>query len=45
MTSKLRISAVQPVAGKHALDIEWNNGKRHTVDVTEHIKTFPVLSR
>ncbi|MNY27494.1 DUF2442 domain-containing protein [Pseudomonas fluorescens] len=43
MTSKLRISAVQPVAGKHALDIEWNNGKRHTVDVTEHIKTFPVL--
>ncbi|MGF6401766.1 hypothetical protein ABH905_005432 [Pseudomonas frederiksbergensis] len=43
MTSKLRISAVQPVAGKHALNVEWSNGKRHTVDVTEHIKTFPAL--
>ena len=43
MTSKLRISAVQPVAGKHALNIEWSNGKRHTVDVSEHIKTFPAL--
>lgn len=43
MTSKLRISAVQPVAGKHALNIEWNNGKQHVIDVSEHIKTFPVL--
>lgn len=43
MTSKLRISAVQPVAGKHALEIEWNNGKRQTVDLLEHINTFPVL--
>jgi hypothetical protein len=43
MTSKLRISAVQPVAGKHAIEIEWSNGKRHTVDLTDHINTFPVL--
>jgi hypothetical protein len=43
MISKLRISAVQPVAGKRGLNVEWNNSKRHTVDVTEHIKTFPVL--
>lgn len=44
MTSKLRISAVQPVAGKHALDIEWSNGRRHIVDLAEHINTFTVLS-
>ncbi|MBD8090332.1 DUF2442 domain-containing protein [Pseudomonas fluorescens] len=43
MTSKLRISAVQPVAGKHALQIEWNNGKRHTVDLLDHINAFPIL--
>jgi len=43
MTSKLRISAVQPVAGKHAIEIEWNNDKRHTVDLTDHINIFPLL--
>ena len=43
MTSKLRISAVQPVAGEHALEIEWSNGKRNTVDLIDHINTFPVL--
>ncbi|MGY2684454.1 DUF2442 domain-containing protein [Pseudomonas tolaasii] len=43
MTSKLRISAVQPVAGKHALKIEWNNGKRHTVDLLDHINNFSIL--
>lgn len=43
MTSKLRISAVQPVAGKRALQIEWNNGKRHTVDLLDHINAFPIL--
>jgi hypothetical protein len=43
MTSKLRIYAVQPVAGKHAIEIEWSNGKRHTVDLSDHINTFPIL--
>ncbi|PRA26599.1 DUF2442 domain-containing protein [Pseudomonas poae] len=43
MTSKLRISAVKPVAGKHALEIEWNNGEKHAVDLTDHIESFPVL--
>ncbi|NWC97367.1 DUF2442 domain-containing protein [Pseudomonas sp. P7779] len=43
MTSKLRISAVQPVASKHAIEIEWNNDKRHTVDLTDHINIFPLL--
>ncbi|MBC3253879.1 DUF2442 domain-containing protein [Pseudomonas paralactis] len=44
MTSKLCISAVQPVAGKHALEIEWSNGRRHIVALAEHINTFTVLS-
>ncbi|KIH84294.1 DUF2442 domain-containing protein [Pseudomonas batumici] len=43
MTSKLRITAVQPVADKLALTVDWNNGKRHTVDLAEHIRAFPVL--
>lgn len=43
MASKLRITAVQAVAGKHALTIDWSNGKRHTVDLIEHIHTFPIL--
>ncbi|TFY93605.1 DUF2442 domain-containing protein [Pseudomonas nabeulensis] len=43
MSSKLRISAVQPVAGEHALEVEWNNRMRHTVDLTDHINTFSIL--
>lgn len=43
MTTKLRIAAVQPVTGKHALTIDWSNGKRHTVDLSEYIRSFPVL--
>jgi len=44
MASKLRIAAVQPVTGQHALIIDWNNGKRHTVDLAAFIKQFPILA-
>jgi hypothetical protein len=43
MTSKVRIVSVKPVAGKHALQIEFANGKRYTVKLKEHIRRFPVL--
>lgn len=43
MTSKIRIAAVRAVAGKYELDIKWSNGKRHVVNLAEHIRSFPVL--
>ncbi|WP_346832399.1 DUF2442 domain-containing protein [Pseudomonas abietaniphila] len=44
MASKLRIAGVQPVAGKHALTVEWSNGKRHIVDLSDVLDQFPILS-
>jgi len=44
MPSKLRIAAVQPVPGKHALIIDWNNGKRHTVDLSAFLDQFPAFA-
>lgn len=44
MPSKLRIAAVQPVPGKYALIIDWNNGKRHTVDLSGFLDQFPALA-
>ncbi|SFP80785.1 Protein of unknown function [Geopseudomonas sagittaria] len=43
MTSKVRIHSVKPVAGKHALQVEFSNGKCYTVRLAEHIRSFPVL--
>lgn len=43
MTSKVRIHSVKPVAGKHALQVEFSNGKRYTVQLAEHIRSLPVL--
>lgn len=44
MASKLRIAGVQPVAGKHALTVDWSNGKRHIVDLSDVLDQFPILS-
>ena len=44
MASKLRIAGVQPVAGKHALTVDWSNGKRHVVDLSDVLDQFPILS-
>jgi len=44
MASKLRITGVQPVAGKHALTVDWSNGKRHVVDLSDVLDQFPILS-
>lgn len=44
MASKLRIAAVKAVADKHSLVIDWNNGKRHTVDLSDFIDQFPALA-
>jgi len=44
MNSKLRIAAVEPAAGKQKLHITWRDGKTHTVDLVEHIRTFAVLT-
>lgn len=43
MTSKVRIRSVEPVAGQHALEVEFGNGKRYTVQLAEHIRSFSVL--
>ena len=43
MISKARISSVKPVPGKHALQVEFANGKRYDVDLREYIRQFPVL--
>ena len=43
MISKARISGVRPVPGKHALLVEFADGKRYDVDLGEHIRLFPVL--
>lgn len=42
MTSKHQIAAVTPGHGL-TLTIEWRNGRRHTVDLTGHIRRFAVL--
>lgn len=42
MTSKHQIAAVTPGHGL-TLTIEWRNGKRSTVDLTDHIHRFTVL--
>ncbi|TDV70073.1 DUF2442 domain-containing protein [Pseudomonas sp. LP_7_YM] len=44
MPSKLRIAGVQPVPGMRALIIDWNNGKRHTVDLSTFLDQFPGLA-
>lgn len=44
MTSKTKLNSVKPVAGKHALLVEFGNGKRYRVDLREHIRSFPVLN-
>jgi DNA segregation ATPase FtsK/SpoIIIE-like protein len=41
--SKARITGVKPVPGENALQVEFANGKRHDVDLREHIRQFPVL--
>lgn len=43
MTSKVRIRSVEPVAGQHALQVEFGNRKRYTVELAEYIRSFPVL--
>ncbi|QKS82873.1 DUF2442 domain-containing protein [Pseudomonas bijieensis] len=43
MISKAKISSVKPVPGKHALQVEFDNGKRYDVDLREHIRQFLVL--
>lgn len=43
MTSKTKLNSVKPVTGKHALLVEFANGKRYRVDLGEHIRSFPVL--
>ena len=43
MTRKLCISAVRAIDSKHALEIEWNDGKRDTVYLFNHINSFAVL--
>ena len=44
MTSKLRIVAAQPVANSRSLILDWNNGKRHTVDLSAYIDQFQALA-
>ncbi len=44
MTSKLRIAAAQPVANSRSLILDWNNGKRHTVDLSAYIDQFEALT-
>ncbi|MEH6353117.1 DUF2442 domain-containing protein [Pseudomonas sp. 3JA] len=34
---------MKPAPGKHALQVEFANGKRYDVDLREHIRQFPVL--
>ena len=43
MTSKVRIRSVEPVAGQLALQVEFGNRKRYTVELAEYIRSFPVL--
>lgn len=43
MTSKVRIRSVAPVAGQLALQVEFGNRKRYTVELAEYIRSFPVL--
>ncbi|KIR12948.1 DUF2442 domain-containing protein [Pseudomonas sp. A-RE-23] len=43
MISKARVSSVKPVPGKHALRVEFADGKRYDVDLRENIRQFPLL--
>ncbi|MEX0165623.1 DUF2442 domain-containing protein [Pseudomonas brassicacearum] len=43
MINNARISSVKPIPGKHALQVEFVNGKRYEVDLREHIRQFPEL--
>ncbi|WP_342242903.1 DUF2442 domain-containing protein [Pseudomonas sp. OTU5201] len=43
MISKAKISSVEPIAGKHALLVVFANGKPYSIDLREHIRSFPVL--
>jgi len=43
MISKGKIKSVKPAPGKHALQVEFVNGKRYDVDLREHVRQFPVL--
>ncbi|MBC3364624.1 DUF2442 domain-containing protein [Pseudomonas sp. SWRI154] len=43
MISKARINSVKSVPGKHALQVEFANGKHYDVDLREHIRQYPVL--
>lgn len=43
MISKAKIKSVKPVPGKHALQVEFVNGKCYDVDLREYIRQFPVL--
>lgn len=44
MPKKLRITTVQAVVGKRVLIIDWENGKRSTVDLSGLIEQFPALA-
>ncbi|MFJ5298910.1 DUF2442 domain-containing protein [Pseudomonas sp. NPDC088368] len=44
MPSKLRIAAVRPVTGKQSLTVDWNNGKRHTIDLSAILDQFPAMA-
>ncbi len=43
MTIKAKIKSVKPIAGKHALLVEFAKGKPYRVDLRELIRSFPVL--
>jgi hypothetical protein len=43
MTIKAKIKSVKPIAGRHALLVEFAKGKPYRVDLGEHIRSFPVL--
>lgn len=44
MPSKLRIAEVHAVPARMSLDITWNNGKRHIVDLSTFLEQFPALA-
>ncbi|CAN1598553.1 hypothetical protein [Pseudomonas mediterranea] len=43
MLSKVTIKNLTPFPGKHALQVEFVNGKRYDVDLREHVRQFPAL--
>ena len=42
-TRNPRITRVQPIAGQHGLQVEFNNGKTYPLDLLEHIQGFAIL--